>query len=75
MIETLACGIDVTFGCFEECLERAVIGNRHFAAGFIVLRGPENVTRCLQLAMSLTDAIEVAAMLLLCVAAHNNDGV
>ena len=73
MIETLVCGVDTTLRCFEECLERAVIGNRHFAAGFVILRCPENMSRCLQLALSLTDSTEVAAMLVLCVAARNND--
>lgn len=73
MIEKLICGTDVTSSCFEECLELAVKGNRHFAAGFIILRGPDNTKKCLHLALTRSHCIESAAMLLLCIACRHGD--
>lgn len=73
MIQSLQCGRDVTDTCFNECLEIAVEHNNHFAAGFIILRSPDNITECLKKAMQSRENPEVSAMLLLCVAAQYGD--
>ena len=75
MIESLQCGQDVVEKCFEECLKIAVNQNNHFSAGFIILRVPKNMTECLMLSMAKGDSrkTEVAAMLLLCMAAYTGD--
>lgn len=73
IIEPLVCGSDVIETCFDECLELSVKTNRHFAAGFLILRSPQNIIKCLQLAIRLPNSTEVAAMLLLCVAVRCSD--
>lgn len=73
VIENIQPGEDVTLTCFDECLEIAVKENYHFAAGFIVLREPENMIECFKKAFTLENSLETAAMLLMCIAAQCGD--
>lgn len=47
--------------------------NFHFAAGFIVLREPDNIIECLKKSLALETSQETAAMLLMCIAAQCGD--
>lgn len=73
IIEELQPGEDVTATCFDECLEIAVQENYHFAAGFIVLREPDNIYECFKKSLSLDTSKETSAMLLICIAAQIGD--
>ena len=71
-IYSLKPGTDVTDTCFNECLEIAVEGNLHLAAGFIFLHLPSNATDCLKAAIN-HGHYETAVMLMLCFAATKNE--
>ena len=73
MIDNIQPGIDVTMTCFDECLELAVEKNFHFAAGFIIMREPDNIIECFKNAFLKPDRKETAAMLLICIAAIRGD--
>ena len=73
MIESVQLGVDVTLTCFSECLELAVEMNFHFAAGFIILREPENMIDCLAKAYALPESKETAVMILCCIASIRGD--
>ena len=72
-IRELQCGKDVTETCFDECLEIAVDKNLHFTAGFIIIQSPTNIIHCLHKALSKPETLDVAAMLVMCVAAEEGD--
>jgi len=73
LIENIQPGIDVTTTCFDECLELAVEMNFHFAAGFIILREPDNIIECFKKAFMKPERKETAAMILICIAAIKGD--